>query len=1277
MKRKLLAVVLSVAMLAGLVGSLSLLPVSAATEGYVAASSGVGQYKGIGRYADLSAVMGAESLLKGLAPRQTTATGSFPGDSGDWVGNNTSAIGRMNDGLSGVQGQTNAHTCFDVTAASAVTLVYDLGFEADLTDFVVSARQDAAGSSNVNYNVNIYVSNDSTSAVLISDDSLVYSQEFAAGALDSDESAYSLRIKTGDGAAVTGRFVAFVLYNATSVNKMYIGELAAYGNEAAGSGYTFTHVTEESQLPSVANQLNYNKLNYRWDTALGVNITDGNPQWSKSDTKMNEWKAWNGRAAASVLSDGVVVLDKGEFETTTDTTDTNAVKAKNWDTYYVKDTDGTYLKPVNQDKVWRGWTTSDSTTHTYVDLGSVQEIGKVLVSAPRYLSARAVTGLEGGAGDFVSETTFNSRSYNYYGTKNEINEVEIYVSNSLEDLFGAMTIQGTAADNTATSIGNDANTTKVVTVSVRSLQTALITLDNAVSGQYVGWRIKASNAGGLLSELAVYGADDCTVITEESQLSVLKTQLNKGATAKSWEYKVGVSLTGVNPIQSSTNNIRHDENNTPNPRRVWYANAATSAINDGVIPLTNRGFRLSDKATASNSDAKANQVTQWDENLYFETAFRGGDNSDSAGNHVASSNDDKVWRGWGSGSSDAVYIYYDLGETVTASQVLINSPLRNTNALKKTDAANIADRAAFDALANADSTRDVGMVYVYICDDLKDLFGYYSSVKYQWNGTETVEGGSWGDPNKDTLLFACDMTRAETVLAELAESKSGRYLGIYNPKGFALGEVGIYGNKTLETSEYVDGAKLMTVNDASDANSLPSRTNLLSADNRITGAADYASSSLNTKDNANADAPILFDGKLQGIHQPVKFLKDGSEWVFTDSTNTYVKNDSGDTRAVLLMKKTATETELGYAQMSFDLGSVSTIDQFIIGSTAEPATSSYASNAAFQDPTYDGTVTTFSMDTRIYMADVYISNDVATLYDDANKKVAIDYLNGNIAATRNTAPLAGLYELSNAATGRYVGFRFYVAGNSGAKKTTADDKSVYTANACTECPQGITAAHYRDTAGNCVNGNGQILDASGKTIDISKTTWSGNTADWGWWNQVRISELAVYGDKIDTVIKSLGASVRNQEVEDDFSLRFGYEITAKNVGYANPDSTDVNVKYNRADLATSGATVELNGKTYELVDFGAVVSNQADSALDLAALDGKTKKVSAERLFSDEGDVSVFTAVVKGIPADNKDSELYARSYLTVKDADGDTFTVYGEKMVKTVSGVLAGAGVA
>ena len=262
--------------------------------------------------------------------------------------------------------------------------------------------------------------------------------------------------------------------------------------------------------------------------------------------------------------------------------------------------------------------------------------------------------------------------------------------------------------------------------------------------------------------------------------------------------------------------------------------------------------------------------------------------------------------------------------------------------------------------------------------------------------------------------------------------------------------LGAVAETTSAQQACVSGATLTAINSSADAALLPTGTNLLAGKSLLSGSSG----------KSNGDLNNLFDGLYQGINQNIVYTKnpDGT-WYRPDERYATVGSNVGDTRYNSGVTK-ATATTLGYAQLGFDLGTATQISKIAVGSSAEGANSSI-NHAQFSDPNFDGVETVFTKDTRLHMMDIYVSNSASTLYDDANKIITADYLNGDITARASSqAPIANVFAPTEETVGQYVGFRFYLAGSGSSVSTTYNDK----------------------------------------------------TANWGWWDQVRISELGVFGE---------------------------------------------------------------------------------------------------------------------------------------------------------------------
>ncbi len=172
--------------------------------------------------------------------------------------------------------------------------------------------------------------------------------------------------------------------------------------------------------------------------------------------------------------------------------------------------------------------------------------------------------------------------------------------------------------------------------------------------------------------------------------------------------------------------------------------------------------------------------------------------------------------------------------------------------------------------------------------------------------------------------------------------------------------------------------------------------------------------------------------------------------------------------------------------------------------------------------------------------------------------------------------------------------------------------------------------------------------------------------DTTFWGSLRLGELGVYGTPLATPTAELTPQLRDPEGGDTYDLRFRYSMPGTSgVKYLHGNPQTAN-DYTR-DI--TNAMVEVNGKQYTLVEFGAIVSIKSGETMTLDALNDYTKDVPAKRLYDIADGTVTYTAVVTGIPAANKETPIYSRSYMTLSDGT-TTFTLYGSIANYSVSAI-------
>ena len=167
------------------------------------------------------------------------------------------------------------------------------------------------------------------------------------------------------------------------------------------------------------------------------------------------------------------------------------------------------------------------------------------------------------------------------------------------------------------------------------------------------------------------------------------------------------------------------------------------------------------------------------------------------------------------------------------------------------------------------------------------------------------------------------------------------------------------------------------------------------------------------------------------------------------------------------------------------------------------------------------------------------------------------------------------------------------------------------------------------------------------------------------------AQALIDGNTVDmfaakAAVSNLGAQVREKGIDENTqALRFGFTLDATGINYANADPA-ANGDYSRK--LDENSKVVVNGETYTVKDFGAVLSLKNNSALTLDSVDNnKTIKIVAEKLYAVEADAVTYTTIVNNVPVDKADMLIYARSYVTYTDGEQD-ITIYGDTIARCLN---------
>jgi len=155
--------------------------------------------------------------------------------------------------------------------------------------------------------------------------------------------------------------------------------------------------------------------------------------------------------------------------------------------------------------------------------------------------------------------------------------------------------------------------------------------------------------------------------------------------------------------------------------------------------------------------------------------------------------------------------------------------------------------------------------------------------------------------------------------------------------------------------------------------------------------------------------------------------------------------------------------------------------------------------------------------------------------------------------------------------------------------------------------------------------------------------------------------------------ENLGGQVRGEDAQGNTALRFGFTLDTTGIAYVDPTHTNGNYKR----YMDANSKVKVNGINYKVVDFGAILSVDSTKALtiDDVTADNKVVKVPAINLYEVAGDKTsvTYTAVVTNVPANKKDTQIYARSYVAYEDFAGQLHYAYGDKFSRCVNDCVTG----
>ena len=351
---------------------------------------------------------------------------------------------------------------------------------------------------------------------------------------------------------------------------------------------------------------------------------------------------------------------------------------------------------------------------------------------------------------------------------------------------------------------------------------------------------------------------------------------------------------------------------------------------------------------------------------------------------------------------DELYpLTFDLGASCTVDAVAIGSSVEpgawKKGSAPKTEAAYTQkknDRDMLSLLLKGE---------VYIGDSVDTLYSEENRVmNYDWSN------GS-------------DRSKATNNYFILGEAKTGRYVGFkFNPreKFIRVGELAVYGTSASEGEDLGDsyGTKYQPIKKAADipqrdsliAGKQPLNGNHLGNEGTATAVTDGAFMGVNTF--------VSYQTTTENTGDPVP----GEEGLYFAYKNGYSVTNCNLYRSVYLTEagKEGLYLDKLYP-LTFDLGASCTVDALAIGSSVEPGAwkkgEAPKTEAAYAQKKNDRDLLSF-----LLKGEVYIGDSLDTLYSEENRVMNYDWSNGS---DRSKAA-NNYFILGEAKTGRYVGFKF-------------------------------------------------------------------------------------------------------------------------------------------------------------------------------------------------------------------------------------------------------------
>ena len=763
------------------------------------------------------------------------------------------------------------------------------------------------------------------------------------------------------------------------------GELREGGRVIA----TYAAVTGPEDIPADT-QLNLGKVAFRYDRAAGYNFqSNGNASQTKSMDQWNsndlpnqnssnsglQWPGMSRRDIDLLMADGNYLSQYREVtEAQTNGTANIAIPWKSG-SYWETDASGNAVTDYAQ-ATFAGWANSDDSQYLVYDLGDTYSVGKIGIGSgverPTMTAANAPGSVEE-LQALMGQAKNASRA---------LTKVSVYVGNDLATLFGT---PNTGSDGKTTFSGDAC---RVMTYDLSSTPEQalanIFSLTEAAQGRYVGFYFHY-NGIPYISELAVYGSQGSSAPIELGD--------SYGTTYQ--------PLTATEQVPERTSLIAGKQ---PLNGTLAGSEGTAAAVTDGKFA----GLHVfaDYKTTTSATDSKgASDPVPGEDGLYFD--YGGSKWPQATVKSIRSVYSTSAPAG--GPHFDTLYpLTFDLGSVCTIDSLAIGSTADPGSWVRGNPPRTVAEYTAKKQSYDKDSYLLKGEVY--ISDSRETLYDAANRVMYyDWSAS-------------------ADRSKALNNLFTLQEAKTGRYVGFkFNTreKFIRVGELAVYGSQGSSAPIALGDSYGTTYQPLTAVEQVPERTSLIAGKQPLNG----------TLIGSEGTATAVTDGNFAGLHvfadyktttsaTDSKGASDpvpGEDGLYFDSGGSnWPQATVKSIRSVYFTDAPAGGPHFDTLYpLTFDLGSVCTIDSLAIGSTADPG-SWVRGNPPRTVAEYAARKQSYDKDSYLLKGEVYISNSRENLYDAANRVMYYDW---SASGDRSKA-LNNLFTLQEAKTGRYVGFKF-------------------------------------------------------------------------------------------------------------------------------------------------------------------------------------------------------------------------------------------------------------